>query len=61
MEQYEQNLSDAIPWEHVRTRLEQVLMSSLKSGEPINVTPQLLEDVRRRLRARAKVRKSAKL
>jgi antitoxin ParD1/3/4 len=41
-----------------KDQLEQLLMNSLKSGEAIEVTPQMLDDVRKRLRARAKSRKS---
>ena len=41
-----------------KDQLEQLLMSSLKSGEAIEVTPEMLDEVRKRLRARAKSRKS---
>ena len=41
-----------------KNQLEQLLMSSLKSGEAIEVTPEMLDEVRKRLRARAKSRKS---
>jgi len=43
-----------------KDRLEQLLMNSLNSGEPIEITPEMLADVRRRLRARAKTRKPRK-
>ena len=43
-----------------KEQLEQLLINSLNSGEPIEITPEMLDDVRRRLRARAKSRKSAK-
>ncbi len=40
-------------------QLEQSLLDSLNSGDPIEITPEMLGDARRRLRARAKSRKSA--
>ena len=43
-----------------KDQLEQLLLSSLNSGEAIEITPQMLDDVRRRLRAHAKARKNAK-
>ncbi len=39
---------------------EQVLIQSLRSGEAIDITPGMIEDVRKRLRSRAKGRGSAK-
>lgn len=36
--------------------LEKLLMEALDSGEPIEVTPEMVEDVRTRLRSRAKNR-----
>ena len=41
-------------------RLEQLLINSLNSGEAIEITPKMLNDVRRRLRTRAKARKPSK-
>jgi antitoxin ParD1/3/4 len=43
-----------------KDQLEELLLKSLNSGEPIDITPEMLDDVRKRLRARAKSRKSAK-
>ncbi len=43
-----------------KEQLEQLLVQSLKSGKPIDITPEMLDSVRRRLRARAKARNSAK-
>lgn len=43
-----------------KDQLEELLLKSLNSGEPIDITPEMLDDVRKRLRARAKGRKSAK-
>ncbi len=41
-------------------QLEQLLINSLNSGEPIEVTPEMLDGVRHRLRTRAKARRPAK-
>jgi antitoxin ParD1/3/4 len=41
-----------------REELENVLLNSLKSGDPIEVTPDMIEDVRQRLRARSAQRKA---
>ena len=43
-----------------KSRLEEMLMASLNSGDPIDITPEMLEQVRERLRARAKARKVKK-
>jgi antitoxin ParD1/3/4 len=43
-----------------KDQLEQVLIQSLRSGEAIDITPEMLDDVRKRLRSRAKGRGSAK-
>ena len=43
-----------------KEQLEQLLINSLNSGEPIEITPEMLDDVRRRLRTRAKARKPVK-
>jgi antitoxin ParD1/3/4 len=39
-----------------KERLEALLLEALDSGEPIEVTPEMIEDVRSRLRVRAKNR-----
>jgi antitoxin ParD1/3/4 len=43
-----------------KDQLEQVLIQSLRSGEAIDITPEMLEGVRKRLRSRAKGRGPAK-
>ncbi len=43
-----------------KEELEQLLIDSLNSGEPIEITREMIEDVRRKLRARAKGRTSTK-
>jgi len=44
-----------------KEQLEQRLVESLNSGEPIEITPDMLEGVRKRLHSRAKGRKLAKI
>jgi len=43
-----------------KEQLEQVLIQSLRSGEAIDITPEMIEDVRKRLCSRAKGRGLAK-
>lgn len=43
-----------------KERLEMLLLESLDSGKSIDITPEMIEDLRRRLRARAKNRPPAK-
>jgi len=42
-----------------KDQLEELLIQSLQSGEAIEITPEMLEDVRKRLRCRAQGRKLA--
>lgn len=39
-----------------REQLEETLLAALRSGEPMEVTPQRWEELRQRVRARAKMR-----
>jgi antitoxin ParD1/3/4 len=41
---------------HAKTQLEQVLLSAMGSGDAIDLTPEMIEDVRDRLRGRASER-----
>jgi antitoxin ParD1/3/4 len=43
-----------------KEELEQILLSAINSGDPIDVTPEMIEQVRNRLRSRAGQRKSVK-
>ncbi|MGC2661430.1 MAG: type II toxin-antitoxin system ParD family antitoxin [Bryobacteraceae bacterium] len=43
-----------------KDKLEQLLISSVNSGDPIEITQEMVDSVRRRLRARAKNPKPAK-
>jgi antitoxin ParD1/3/4 len=40
-----------------KDQLEQLLIQSLNSGEALDITPKMVEDVRRRLRTRARPRR----
>ena len=42
-----------------KEQLEEILLAALHSGEPIEVTPAMWDDLRQNLRARAKARESA--
>ena len=44
---------------HAKEQLEQIMLNAINSGNPIDVTAGMLEEVRQRLRARAVQRKSA--
>jgi antitoxin ParD1/3/4 len=44
---------------HAKEQLEQVLLSAINSGDPMEVTPEMVEQVRRRLRERASLRQTA--
>jgi len=43
-----------------KDQLEELLIQSLQSGEAIEITPEMLDGVRKRLRSRANGRKPAK-
>jgi hypothetical protein len=45
---------------HAKEQLEQILLDAVNSGDPIEVTPEMVEVVRQRLHARAARRKPAK-
>jgi hypothetical protein len=45
---------------HAKEQLQQILLNAINSGDPIDVTPGMVEGVRQRLRARAAQRKPAK-
>jgi antitoxin ParD1/3/4 len=44
-----------------KEQLEQRLIQSLNSGEPVDITPDMLQQVRKRLQSQAKGPKSAKI
>jgi antitoxin ParD1/3/4 len=58
--EYVRELVRADQKRQAKEELEQVLLSAINSGDPIDVTPQMIEQVRDRLRSRAAQRKSVK-
>jgi antitoxin ParD1/3/4 len=58
--EYVRELVRADQKRHAKEQLEQLLLNAINSGDAIDVTPEMVEDVRQKLRARAAQRKSAK-
>jgi antitoxin ParD1/3/4 len=58
--EYVRELVRADQKRHAKEQLEQIMLKAINSGEPIDVTPEMLEEVRQRLRARSAQRKPAK-
>jgi antitoxin ParD1/3/4 len=54
--EYIQDLVRADQKRHAKAQLEQVLLSAMGSGENEELTPEMLDDVRQRLRGRASER-----
>ena len=57
--EYVRELVRAEQKRQAREALELELLDALKSGESVEVTPEMIEETHRRLRARAAARKSA--
>jgi len=55
--EYVRELVRADQKRHAKEQLEQVLLSAINSGDPIEVTPEMINEVRQRLQARAAQRK----
>jgi antitoxin ParD1/3/4 len=51
--EYVRELVRADQKRHAKEQLEQLLLNAINSGDPIDVTPEMVEEVRQRLRARA--------
>ena len=51
--EYVRELVRADQKRHGKEQLEQVLLSAINSGDPIEVTPEMINEVRQRLQARA--------
>jgi antitoxin ParD1/3/4 len=58
--EYVRELVRADQKRQAKEELEQILLSAINSGDPIDVTPGMIEQVRNRLRSRAGQRKSVK-
>ena len=58
--EYVRELVRADQKRHAKEQLEQILLNAINSGDPITVTPAMVEGGRQRLRARAAQRKPAK-
>lgn len=58
--EYVRELVRADQKRHAREQLEQVLLNAINSGDPTNVTPEMVEQARQRLRIRASQRKQAR-
>ena len=55
--EYVRELVRADQKRHGKEQLEHVLLSAINSGDPIEVTPEMINEVRQRLQARAAQRK----
>jgi antitoxin ParD1/3/4 len=58
--EYVRELVRADQKRHAKDQLEQTLLNAINSGDPIDITPEMIEEVRKKLRARAAQRKAAK-
>ena len=50
--EYVRELVRADQKRNAKEKLEQLLLSALNSGDPIEITPEMVDEVRKRLRAR---------
>ena len=51
--EYVRELVRADQKRHAKEQLEQILLKAINSGDPFEVTPGMLEDIKRKLRARS--------
>ena len=58
--EYVRELVRADQKRHAKEQLEQTLLNAINSGDPVEITPAMVEAVRQRLHARAAQRKRAK-
>jgi len=58
--EYVRELVRADQKRHAKEQLEQILLNAMNSGDPFEITPEMLEDVKQKLRARAAQRNRAK-
>jgi antitoxin ParD1/3/4 len=58
--EYVRELVRADQKRHAKEQLEQILLNAMNSGDPFEVTPEMLEDVKHKLRARSVQRNGSK-
>jgi len=58
--EYVRELVRADQKRHAKEELEQILLNAMNSGDPFEVTPEMIEDVRQKLRVRAAQRNGTK-
>jgi antitoxin ParD1/3/4 len=58
--EYVRELVRADQKRHAKEQLEQILLDAMNSGDPFEVTSEMLEDVKQKLRVRAKQRNETK-
>jgi antitoxin ParD1/3/4 len=58
--EYVRELVRADQKRHAKEQLEQILLNAMNSGDPFEVTPEMLEDVKQKLRVRAAQRNGTK-
>jgi antitoxin ParD1/3/4 len=58
--EYVRELVRADQKRHAKEQLEQILLKAINSGDPFEVTPGMLEDIKRKLRARSAQRNGTK-
>ncbi len=58
--EYVRELVRADQKRHAKEQLEQTLLNAINSGDPVEITPAMVEAVRQRLHARAAQRKPPK-
>jgi antitoxin ParD1/3/4 len=51
--EYIRDLVRADQKRHAKAQLEEMLLSSINSGDAVDLTPEMIEDVRQRLRGRS--------
>jgi antitoxin ParD1/3/4 len=58
--EYVRELVRADQKRHAKEQLEQILLNAMNSGDPFEVTPEMLEDIKLKLRARSAQRNGTK-
>ncbi len=58
--EYVRELVRADQKRHAKEELEQILLNAMNSGDPFEVTPEMIKDVRQKLRVRAAQRNGTK-